>query len=75
MPADGEAGLALGLQQVPEERVGKNRAHIDWHTDDRAAEVERLVRLGASVRGEESVPGLQWTVMADPEGNEFCVAG
>jgi predicted enzyme related to lactoylglutathione lyase len=74
-PADGAAGVTIGLQKVPERRVGKNRVHIDWYSDDRPAEVERLVKLGATVLGEETVPGLTWTVLADPEGNEFCVAG
>ena len=73
-PMSGE-GITIGLQQVPEERVGKNRVHIDWHSDDREAEVERLVKLGATVRSVESVPGLTWTVLSDPDGNEFCVAG
>ena len=73
-PVSGE-GITIGLQKVPEERAGKNRVHVDWHSDDREAEVERLVKLGATVRAEESVPGLTWTVLADPEGNEFCVAG
>jgi predicted enzyme related to lactoylglutathione lyase len=63
----------LGLQRVPEKRQGKNRAHLDFHTADRPAEVERLVGLGASVLGEHVMPGLTWTVLADPEGNEFCV--
>jgi predicted enzyme related to lactoylglutathione lyase len=71
----GGRGLAIGLQKVPERRVAKNRVHIDWHSDDRLAEVERLVKLGATVLGEEKVPGLTWTVLADPDGNEFCVAG
>jgi predicted enzyme related to lactoylglutathione lyase len=63
----------LGLQKVPDEKAGKNRVHLDFATDDRAGEVERLVALGA-VKGEDhSVPGLSWTVMRDPEGNEFCV--
>jgi predicted enzyme related to lactoylglutathione lyase len=74
-PADGE-GLALGLQKVPEPRTGKNRVHIDWHSDDRVAEVERLVQIGATVVDQQTVPGgFTWTVLADPEGNEFCVAG
>ena len=74
LPAEGE-GLALGLQHVPEPRVGKNRVHVDWHCQDRVTEVERLVKLGATVLGEQSVPGFTWTVLADPEANEFCVAG
>ncbi|CRK58553.1 hypothetical protein [Alloactinosynnema sp. L-07] len=68
----GEAAY-LGLQKVPEPRVGKNRAHIDFHTEDRTAEVDRLVSLGATVLAEHKVPGLTWSVLADPEGNEFCV--
>src|SRR5688500_13289006 len=73
-PVAGE-GITIGLQQVPEERVGKNRVHIDWHSDDREAEVERLVKLGATVRSVETVHGLIWSVLYDPDGNEFCVAG
>ncbi len=63
----------LGLQKVAEPRAGKNRVHLDLHTDDRAAEVARLTGLGASVLAEHSAPGLWWTVLSDPEGNEFCV--
>jgi predicted enzyme related to lactoylglutathione lyase len=68
-------GIPLGLQQVPEPRNGKNRVHIDWRSDDRVGEVKRLAALGATVLGEHEVPGLRWTVLADPEGNEFCVGG
>lgn len=63
----------LGLQRVPEERAGKNRVHIDFRTEDRPAEVARLVKLGATEVEEHTVPGLSWTVLLDPEGNEFCV--
>jgi predicted enzyme related to lactoylglutathione lyase len=66
--------LRLGLQRVDEPRVGKNRVHLDWHADDRVAEVRRLAGLGAVVVEEHDVPGLSWTVLRDPEGNEFCVA-
>ncbi|MGW5049980.1 VOC family protein [Actinokineospora sp. NPDC004072] len=71
--AEGEAAY-LGLQRVAEPKPGKNRVHLDFHADDRRAEVERLVALGATELGEHTVPGLTWTVLADPEGNEFCVA-
>ncbi|MEO7196528.1 MAG: VOC family protein [Pseudonocardiaceae bacterium] len=64
---------ALGLQKVPEPQTGKNRVHLDLYTEDRAAEVTRLTGLGASVLAECNAPGLRWTVLADPEGNEFCV--
>jgi len=73
-PAAGD-GLRLGLQKVPEERVTKNRAHIDWEAPDRPAEVDRLIGLGAKVLDEQTAEGFAWTVLADPEGNEFCVAG
>jgi predicted enzyme related to lactoylglutathione lyase len=68
-------GSFWALQQVPEPRLGKNRVHLDLRGDaGRAAEVARLVDLGARVIDEEhAVPGLAWTVLADPEGNEFCV--
>ncbi|RZQ64856.1 VOC family protein [Amycolatopsis suaedae] len=71
-PQEG-TGVSVALQQVPEERAGKNRLHLDFGTGDRAAEVARLVGLGATELREHSVPGLDWTVLADPEGNEFCV--
>ena len=66
-------GGYIGLQRVPEKRAGKNRVHIDFSTPDRTAEVERLTALGATVVAEHTVPGLTWTVLQDPEGNEFCV--
>lgn len=67
----------LTLQKVPEPRSGKNRCHFDLFARDAAGEVERLVRLGASVtsRLPEDAQGddLLFAQMADPEGNEFCV--
>ncbi|MGW0131490.1 VOC family protein [Streptomyces sp. NPDC003299] len=68
--------VALGFQRVAEERRVKNRVHVDFAAAPArgmAGEVERLVALGASVVGEHSVPGLTWTVLRDPAGNEFCV--
>jgi catechol 2,3-dioxygenase-like lactoylglutathione lyase family enzyme len=70
-PADG--GSMVGLQRVPEPRTGKNRVHVDLTGEPRATGVPRLVALGATVLGEHEVPGLAWTVLADPEGNEFCL--
>jgi predicted enzyme related to lactoylglutathione lyase len=68
--------VALGFQKVPEPKVGKNRVHVDFGAEDRAAEVARLVELGATVSQDHigTVPGLDWTTLADPEGNVFCVA-
>ncbi|MDX8145309.1 VOC family protein [Lentzea sp. BCCO 10_0061] len=68
-----ESGPALGIQQVPDATPGKNRVHFDSHVPDRLAEVARLVALGATEIAVHSVPGLVWTVLADPDGNEFCV--
>jgi predicted enzyme related to lactoylglutathione lyase len=70
-----ESGIALALQRVPESLDGKNRVHLDMHTADRAAEVDRLIGLGATIVDEQKVPGLAWTVLADPAGNVFCVGG
>jgi len=68
-------GPDLLLQQVPEPKSGKNRMHVDLRVADLDAEVARLVRLGARVLTAEPVveAGWVWHVLADPEGNEFCV--
>ena len=50
----------------------KNRLHLDFRPDDQDAEVERLVALGAR-RVEVGQGDVSWVVLADPEGNEFCV--
>ncbi|GAA1724361.1 VOC family protein [Nonomuraea bangladeshensis] len=64
-----KSGVGLSLQAVPEGREGKNRLHLDLFTDDLAGEVDRIQALGASeVRRFDS-----WVVLADPEGNQFCV--
>ena len=74
-PSEDRGAVRIGLQKVAEAKAGKNRVHIDWVADDRAAEVARLTALGATVLSEQTTPGLAWTVLADPDGNEFCVSG
>ena len=59
---------------VPEGKTGKNRMHLDLVADDRAAEVARLAALGATTVREHDEWGIRWTVLQDPEGNEFCIA-
>ena len=62
--------------QVPEGKVVKNRVHLDLQPTDqpRDEEVARLLGLGATVAADHRTPdGAGWVVMADPEGNEFCV--
>lgn len=66
-------GTPIGLQKVAEDKTTKNRVHLDFRAEDRLAEVERLVGLGATAHEEHTVPGLTWTVLTDPAGNEFCV--
>jgi predicted enzyme related to lactoylglutathione lyase len=70
-----KAGVAhLAFGKVPERKEGKNRVHIDFRADDRHTEVERVVALGAAIVAERNVGDLEWTVLQDPEGNEFCIA-
>jgi len=61
--------------KVPESKEIKNRLHLDLRPQDQAAEVARLESLGAKriEIGQSSDPDTTWVVMADPEGNEFCV--
>jgi catechol 2,3-dioxygenase-like lactoylglutathione lyase family enzyme len=68
-----EEGSLLLFQPVAEGKSGKNRLHLDIApvTGTQEAEVERLVGLGATRLSDE--PELPWVVLADPEGNEFCV--
>jgi predicted enzyme related to lactoylglutathione lyase len=72
-PADGPNML---FQRVPEPKRVKNRVHLDLGPTDhtRDEEVARLQAAGATVVGDHRKPdGTGWVVMADPEGNEFCV--
>ena len=59
---------------VPEPKTAKNRIHLDVAAPDPGAEVARLVELGATRVADTDEYGYTWTVMTDPEGNEFCVA-
>jgi predicted enzyme related to lactoylglutathione lyase len=72
-----EAGLQpkLLLQRVAEPKAGKNRMHFDIETPTVDQEVSRLDALGARRVGTDAIEehGTRWVVMADPEGNEFCV--
>ncbi len=68
---DGSGGR-LGLMPSASERAVKNRVHLDLRPDDQQAEVQRLEDLGAR-RIDIGQTDVTWVVMADPEGNEFCV--
>ena len=67
-----DSGRRLGLLPSGGPKTSKNRVHLDLRPDDQAAEVERLESLGAR-RVEVGQADVPWVVMADPEGNEFCV--
>lgn len=61
--------------RVSEQKVAKNRLHLDLDTGgSRESEVARLLDLGATLVAEKDEWGHRWTVLQDPEGNEFCVA-
>jgi len=66
-------GMRIWFNPVPEPKVAKNRVHIDINMPDQA-EMDRLLSLGATaledIRDDDGT--LFWTIMADPEGNEFC---
>jgi hypothetical protein len=75
LPPDGVGQVVLFLQ-VPEGKSVKNRLHLDVQPTDRTRdkEIERLISLGASRVADHHRPdGTGWMVLADPEGNEFCV--
>ena len=69
-------GVALTLQRVPEPKTVKNRLHLDMLVDDVEGELCRLESLGASrlTATARREYGQIWFVLADPEGNEFCLA-
>jgi hypothetical protein len=77
---DGEYEIRLSPERLPgllfvavaETKSAKNRLHLDFRPEDRDAEVERLLKLGA-VRVDVGQGEQTWVVLADPEGNEFCV--
>ena len=66
---------ALGFQRVDTPTPGKNRVHLDLMAADLEVEVQRLIDLGATETARHSVDGgFRWVVLADPDGNAFCVA-
>ena len=71
-PEDGVAPDLLFLR-VPEEKSGRSRLHLDLRPVDQAAEVARLEGMGARRADVGQGPEVSWVVLADPDGNEFCV--
>jgi catechol 2,3-dioxygenase-like lactoylglutathione lyase family enzyme len=72
-PRDG-VGPNLSLDNVPSTVQVPPRLHLDLYTEDQAGEVERLKALGATeVHWDKRPPDADYVILADPEGNRFCV--
>jgi hypothetical protein len=76
------ANINVSLQKVPEKRLGKgrsrigrNRLHFDLYTPDQQGEVARLLGIGATRHPRDPEPDEDFVMLADPEGNLFCVVG
>jgi predicted enzyme related to lactoylglutathione lyase len=74
LTADGGAP-PVAFQRVPEAKAVKNRLHVDLAVDDLDDAFAKIVALGGSAVSDilEMSGGYRWRVMADPEGNEFCI--
>lgn len=64
----------IALQEVGSPTEGTRRLHLDFAADDVAVEVERALGLGASRVADHAIGSFRWVVLADPDGNEFCIA-
>ena len=65
--------LIIGFQKVPEPKVVKNRVHVDWAAQDEEATAREIEAMGATRRWISEDPDDPFVVLADPEGNEFCI--
>lgn len=73
-PPEGVGGPHLSLDQVHSSLQIPPRLHLDLYTNDQASEVERLIALGATeVHWDKRPPDADYVILADPEGNRFCV--
>lgn len=63
------------FSQVNEAKAAKNRCHLDLESTDVQADIARLVELGATHVADKDEWNHKWSVMLDPEGNEFCISG
>jgi len=73
VPSDRGKDPAILFIRVPDDKHVKNRLHLDLIPDDRDAEVARLESIGATRVDIGQAGDESWVVLADPEGNEFCV--
>jgi predicted enzyme related to lactoylglutathione lyase len=70
-----EGGISVALQTVGDPTEGPRRLHLDTSVPDVEAAKQRILELGGTHLADREMGGFHWTVMADPEGNEFCLAG
>ena len=72
--AGGGLPALLAFQKVDDPTPGKNRVNLDLTADDLETEVDRLVGAGATLVGRRGDESFRWVTLADPDGNQFCVA-
>ena len=73
--AGGSLPTQLAFQKVEDPTPGKNKVHLDIHTDDDLdAEVTRWTDAGATSLGKRNVGDFYWVTLTDPDGNQFCIA-
>ncbi|MFW0790826.1 VOC family protein [Gordonia sp. CPCC 205333] len=69
-----DAGPLLAFQKTSDPTPGKNRIHLDFVAPNRTATIEQLIAAGATHIADHEMSGFGWTILADPDGNQFCVA-
>lgn len=63
----------VSLNQIPKKVSGRIRLHLDLYTNDREGEVERLLKMGATLYPRTYEPDEDFRILVDPEGNHFCI--
>ena len=66
--------FSIAFQRVAQPTEGRRRLHLDTSVGDLEAATARIVEIGGTHLEDHEVPGFAWRVMADPDGNEFCIA-
>ncbi|MGH8927581.1 MAG: VOC family protein [Acidimicrobiia bacterium] len=66
--------FSIAFQRVRQPTEGRRRLHLDTSVDDLTAATALIIKMGGSHLEDHEVPGFAWRVMADPDGNEFCIA-
>ena len=67
-------GPFLAFQKVAEVKAGKNRLHMDIRVSDRLTAIQEIIEMGGThIRDHQEADFPLWSVMSDPEGNEFCI--